>query len=310
MNESTPKPESATQASNAQNATIEAYLDELCAPLSDLPQSARDEIRQEIGAHLQSLLAMKREPERVLESALQQFGDPSKIGRLLALEWENRAWDLGGLSIAQRLEKVRELLAEQEQKQKKFKKGNQFWALMPVMLLVFARDANRSKDLHLIQTHNLAIIVAGVLACVFFSVKAIHAWREEKKGFKGHASCFSAFVTQLSPAFITPVLLIPFDDKAFNFALYVFYGVGALVVVSSFLDPSRKTKLLMKTSMIWGFFALVLVFVVRAVLASLGIISSPGGFWIEPVILGLTLYALRRWVRNGKTRKAVRKNVE
>jgi hypothetical protein len=77
-----------------------------------MPQDAQAEIRQEIGAHLQSLIAMKREPERVLESALQQFGDPAEIGRLLALEWENRAWDLSGLTVPQRIEKLRELLAE------------------------------------------------------------------------------------------------------------------------------------------------------------------------------------------------------
>ena len=87
---------------------INEYLDLLSAQLGALPPQIQNETREELHQHLQLLVSMQRDPQRVIESALRQFGDPSEIGRRLALEWEAGEWSLSGLSLMQRIDKIRE----------------------------------------------------------------------------------------------------------------------------------------------------------------------------------------------------------
>lgn len=71
---------------------IEDYLDRVVAPLvEEVPHARRRELRAELGAHLEALVAAHLElgatPEAAVSAALQQFGSPRQVGR----EWL-RAW--------------------------------------------------------------------------------------------------------------------------------------------------------------------------------------------------------------------------
>ena len=193
------------ESATGENATIESYLDALCAPLHQMPQDVQDEIRQEIGAHLQSLVAMQREPQRVLESALQQFGDPAEIGRLLMLEWENREWDLSGLSVPQRIEKLRELMDDdqlifkQSEDRNAVNKRNHWSAaaLVSVSILQMAQNTKFVQDAGLHRVLDVATRGAFALSSVFFIVLAIQAWQQQRSNRVSAASRLGAFTLQL-----------------------------------------------------------------------------------------------------------------
>lgn len=67
-----------------QNAAIEAYLNRLCNKLNTLSPSRREEIRREVRAHLQLLVAQQNNAPNAVENALTQFGEPEKVGRNMA----------------------------------------------------------------------------------------------------------------------------------------------------------------------------------------------------------------------------------
>lgn len=74
------------------DARIEDYLDHVCAPLVGVvPYPRRQELRAELRAHLESLIATHEElgsPADVgAVLALRQFGDPRAISRQWAREW-------------------------------------------------------------------------------------------------------------------------------------------------------------------------------------------------------------------------------
>jgi hypothetical protein len=71
---------------------IEDYLDRVVAPLAEeVPHARRRELRAELGAHLEALVAAHLElgaiPEEAVSAALQQFGSPRAVGQ----EWL-RSW--------------------------------------------------------------------------------------------------------------------------------------------------------------------------------------------------------------------------
>lgn len=71
---------------------IHDYLDHVCAPLVGLvPYARRQELRVELRAHLEALIATHEElgssPEVAVVLALRQFGDPCAISRQWAREW-------------------------------------------------------------------------------------------------------------------------------------------------------------------------------------------------------------------------------
>lgn len=70
---------------------VEHWFQRLNAPLKRLPADERTQIHQEVRQHLEALAAANEElgssPPEALELALQQFGDPGKIGKQMAQEW-------------------------------------------------------------------------------------------------------------------------------------------------------------------------------------------------------------------------------
>ncbi len=63
---------------------VEAYLDRLCGELESLDPVRREEIRREVRAHLQLLIARQDSAPDATSLALAQFGDAEKVGRALA----------------------------------------------------------------------------------------------------------------------------------------------------------------------------------------------------------------------------------
>ena len=76
---------------------VEQWFQRLNAPLKRLPAPERAELHEEVRQHLDALVAANEElgssPQEAWEYALQQFGDPARIGRRLAKEWRRgRGW--------------------------------------------------------------------------------------------------------------------------------------------------------------------------------------------------------------------------
>lgn len=72
---------------------IEDYLDRVCAPLvDDVPYARRQELRAELGAHLEALAEAYMElgspAEEAVPKALQRMGNPRRMGRQWAVRWE------------------------------------------------------------------------------------------------------------------------------------------------------------------------------------------------------------------------------
>jgi len=72
---------------------IEDYLDQVGAPLIGwVPYAARMELRAELQAHLESLVAAYQElgssPDAAVREALAQSGDPQAVAREWVREWE------------------------------------------------------------------------------------------------------------------------------------------------------------------------------------------------------------------------------
>lgn len=299
---------------NADNASIENYLDELCAPLHDLPQEAQDEIRQEIGAHLQSLIAMKREPNRVLESALQQFGDATEIGRLLALEWENREWDLSGLSLLERIQKIRDAATQTTTRgnwQATTPEKRSRWQTLLVVLsgllfmtpslLFLAQESVPRKNLGLIRVLDVAIVLSCGLALVFSLALAWHDWHHARNQQRSKINRIQVALAQvgvgffsLMPITFSPMKILPVSVMYF---MSVPMGMIALMIILTPFEPSRKTKLAFTASMGWG--------------AVCGLLLIPGGFrlltvlgitsiWVQLLILSPVFFVLGRGFQKGK----------
>ena len=74
-----------------ENEAAEAWFNRLNAPLKRLPAEERVALHQEVRQHLDALAAANEElgssPEEAWKHALEQFGDPTRIGRRMAWEW-------------------------------------------------------------------------------------------------------------------------------------------------------------------------------------------------------------------------------
>ena len=88
-----------------QQQAISEYLDQLCAQLSQVPETQQAELRRELSAHLSQVLDDVDSTSTLSEAVLlgrlvQEFGDPTTIGRLLAHpyhhSWRGRAWQIAG----------------------------------------------------------------------------------------------------------------------------------------------------------------------------------------------------------------------
>jgi hypothetical protein len=81
---------------------LEEYLARLDTQLFPMPVEARRELRHELRQHLEVLIIAHEElgstGEEAVSAALHQFGDPVRIGRRLADEWQRR----GGYGLLRR----------------------------------------------------------------------------------------------------------------------------------------------------------------------------------------------------------------
>ena len=83
-------------AETARDPRIEAYLDEVFAPLAGVvPCARRQEPRTELAAHVDALveahLELGSEPDAAVRAALEQLGDARRLGRVWAREWRRPA---------------------------------------------------------------------------------------------------------------------------------------------------------------------------------------------------------------------------
>jgi hypothetical protein len=83
-------------AETARDHRIEAYLDEVFAPLAGVvPCARRQELRVELAAHLEALVEARRElgsePDAAVRAALEQLGDARRLGREWARECRSPA---------------------------------------------------------------------------------------------------------------------------------------------------------------------------------------------------------------------------
>ena len=295
---------------SAENTTIETYLNALCAPLGNLPAEAREEIRQEIGAHLQSLVTMKREPQRVLESALQQFGDPSEIGRLLALEWENRAWDLSGLSILQRIEKVcdasAQVAAQNDWQKEIFTKRARWVKPLTALpfLLFLAKSSLSDESLALIRVLDIATVFACGLALIVSWTLAWLDWHHPRAQEKSPISRIRLVLSQIgiglsslmplifSPRIIFPQLTMTILSHFTPILAALTVGLTVLVVVWSAFEPSRKVKSVVRAELVVGGLCGVLFFhLPMMVFSRFGVASV----WVVLPIMFLLSHAFSRW---------------
>ena len=291
-----------------ENAQVESYLDDLCVPLREMPQEARDEIRQEIGAHLRSLIAMQREPDRVLDSALQQFGDPTEIGRLLALEWENREWDLSGLPWTQRIEKLREALLEENYRNTTLRRRS-YWhpLLIASPSLLFLLKGLSQNDIFLLRVLDVAILIMGGLAVM---VSWAFAWLDWHNVQMHSRSKLRRVQDALSQIAVGLFALMPLIFQS-NFSIEVSFLLISLPVGLMFLkmaltkfEPSHKARFISKSTAIVGGICGVSIIVVTTILNSLDIKE----FWIQLPIIWIVIYAIRCLFLGAKSSK--RKNVE
>jgi hypothetical protein len=306
---------------NAGNVVLENYLDELCAPLHDLPQEAQDEIRQEIGAHLQSLIAMKREPNRVLESALQQFGDPSEIGRLLALEWENREWDLSGLSLLERIQKIRDAATQtttrgnwQATTPEKRSRWQTLLVMSPALLLgtpcflFLAQESVPHSNLGLIRVLDVAIALSSGLALIFSLALAWHDWHHARNQKRSKISRIQHALAQVAMGFFSlmPLMFSYNVPDAELYWLIVPMGMIALMIILTAFEPSRRTKLAFTASIGWGgVCGLLLIPGSSRLLTVLGITSV----WVQLLVLCPVFIVLGRGFWKGKAPAKRQQNV-
>ncbi len=305
------------KADISENATIESYLNTLCAPLHDLPQDTQGEIRQEIGAHLQSLIAMKREPNRVLESALQQFGDPKEIGRLLALEWENREWDLGGLSLLERIEKVRQATVTMQDDWQKTTFAKRIVWLFPLIvspsLVSLVKDTLLHKNFALDQMLAIAMFfLCGLALVVSFTL----AWKDWHHAQMQGKSVISRVRFALAQVAMGLYALMPLTFSSATmlhqpaaYLALIWLGVVALLLVTFLLvllvfEPSRKTK---SVTLAWTGWGAVCGFVIIPIgfrlLTALGVTA----YWAQGPIVFLITFILGRWFWKGQTAKRQQK---
>ena len=237
---------------------IETYLDRLCAQLQALPSQIQNETREELRQHLQSLVAMQREPEQIVQSALRQFGDPVKIGQRIALEWEEGEWSLSGLPLLQRIEKIREAAAlEAETPNRALQVVN--WiqsALILAVALIYFAQVHSVAWLHLSEPdlHAARVVVlglyffAGVVGCVLEWKKShrapnaaqnrIQLWRNllARGGMAVLIPCTFLFQS-IVPLEVTTALMI---------------ALAVIIVALGQRDPSRRARVAMGASSVYG----------------------------------------------------------
>ncbi|MBV9865461.1 MAG: hypothetical protein JO316_08940 [Abitibacteriaceae bacterium] len=82
---------------------VAAYLNTLHTQLVGLPLEKQQEVREEVLQHIEALeeadILLGGTPEEAIAAALRQFGDPRKIGRQIAREWQLREWRRGGIIL-------------------------------------------------------------------------------------------------------------------------------------------------------------------------------------------------------------------
>ena len=83
---------------------VEQWFQRLNAPLKRLPAEEHAALHQEVRQHLEALAAANEElgssPEEAWEHALEQFGEPNKLGKHMAWEWRRKQGFLGPQTAA------------------------------------------------------------------------------------------------------------------------------------------------------------------------------------------------------------------
>jgi hypothetical protein len=278
---------------------IEEYLDQLCSQLGAMPPEAQSETREELRQHLQSLIAMQREPERVIESALRQFGDPFEIGRQIAAEWEEGEWSLSGLPLLQRIQRIREAAAlEVEQHSTHLTAVN--WiqcALLLFNVYISLVPLGGTPGPHFSQASLDAVRL--VLFALYFVVGIIGCGREWRDDVRRSAGTAQGN-TRLSNHALRNIVgrtgmsvLIPCAFLLPNQAPLIAGAMFALCFVLLVLgrrERSRRTRLVVSASMGYGLLMGIVICTVNMMAL----------FWFgsDPIFLLLLLpvyYFLGRW---------------
>ncbi len=238
---------------------IEEYLDRLCAQLGALPPELQSETREELRGHLQGLAAMQRDPQRIMESALRQFGDPSKIGRQLALEWEEGQWSLSGLTPLQRIDKIRDCMAIEVEAAKPgalLKALN--WVQVAIIMLYFYSLSLQEGMAPGPPVSRSALDGArwGLLSLYFLSgmVACAGEWKEGvRRAARGVADgnrTWRNILSRASMAVLMPCLfLLPRQGLLISGAMI---ALCLFMAVWSRRQPSPRVRLATNASMVYG----------------------------------------------------------
>jgi hypothetical protein len=238
---------------------IEEYLDRLSAELGALPPEFQKETREELRQHLHSLVAMQRDPQQIADSALRQFGDPREIGRKLAKEWEDDQWSLHGLTLLQRIDKVREAGALESEANKQglpLKAASLIQILLlllacciPSMALTQILGLHLSQDAsHLASLGLLGLyFVMGLILCVL-------EWKEGKKRaagtrMDGGRTWRNIFGRAGMMVLLPGILIFPQQSPLLGGALILLCLAPAMIMRSS-----PRTRLTLKVSLVYGGF--------------------------------------------------------
>lgn len=274
---------------NHSEQAIEAYLDRLSAELQALPSELQKETREELRQHLHSLVARQNEPQKVVEAALRQFGDPREIGRKLAWEWEEDHWSLHGLTLVQRIDKIREagaLETEENTYHVLLKVAN--WVQVTLLLAAcYVPSVTTESVLGLHLSQGAFPVVSFVLLGLYFLVGLIACVLEWKEGRKRTATSggdgsrmWRNIIGRAGMAVLLPgIVLLPQQSPRLGGALIVLCLAPAMLMRSS-----PRTRLILKVSLIYGLLMGVVI----------GLVSTHVPVW-SWLLLAPVFYVLGRW---------------
>jgi hypothetical protein len=237
---------------------IETYLDRLCAQLQALPLHIQNETREELRQHLQSLVAMQREPEQIVQSALRQFGDPVKIGQRIALQWEEGEWSLSRLPLLQRIEKIREAVALEAEKPTPALQAVSLvqFALMLTLAATFFVQVSSVAWLHLSKSDlNIARItllglyfLIGMVGCVLEWQRAHRATDAAPNG----PHLWRNLLARGGMAILIPCTFLFQSMIHIEVTVALMIALNVIIVALGQRNPSRRARVASGASSVYG----------------------------------------------------------
>lgn len=238
---------------------IEDYLDQLCAQLGELPPEIQRETREELRGHLEGLAAMQRDPQHVIESALRQFGDAREIGRRLALEWEEGQWSLSGLTLLQRINKIRDSGAiEVEVAKPSVRLKVLGWVQVALLMFNFHTLSLQGGTVLGPRVSHAALedarlglfglyFVTGMLACAWEWKEAA---RRSASGVANGNRAWSNIISRAGGTVLIPCLFL-LPDQSLNISSAMIL-LCAVLAVLQWRQPSARARLAFKGSLVYG----------------------------------------------------------